>query len=139
MANADVRSRPFPGEFLKDGYHHPPHGSRQDSAANDHRMPLGFVLKRLADLFANTADVLQIQIAIWLAGRTDADERQLRLRNGLIWIVGGSQSARLRRRRSDLSNLRLDDCRQTTIYEVDLLRNRIHPDQIVSVLSQAGS
>ena len=73
VADAEVRSGFLPGMFLQDGYDDVLHSARQNRAANYDRVPRGFVSKRLANLLANVANVSQVEIAIGLTWRPDAN------------------------------------------------------------------
>src|SRR5258708_24022488 len=82
MADPEVGSGFFPGEFLQDGNNDTVHGSRQDGAADSHGVPRVFVSERLPNLFANAPDIPQIEVPIGLAWGTHADQRKLRFPNG---------------------------------------------------------
>src|SRR5208337_1335482 len=95
VTDAEVSAGFLPGGFLQDGDNDLVHSSRQDGAADDDRVPRGFVFERTADLLANALDVPQVEVAIGLTRSADADERELRFPDGLGYVVRGAQAAGL--------------------------------------------
>ena len=63
------------------------HCAGQDRAADDDRVTGGFIFERFADQFTDAPDVGQVEIAVGLAGGSDADEGQLRLQDRFVLII----------------------------------------------------
>src|SRR6476646_4480255 len=74
-ANTEVRSRPFSGEFLQGRNNDVVHRARQNRAPDDNGVAPYLVLDCFANLFTYPANVTKIQVSIWLAGRSYANER----------------------------------------------------------------
>src|SRR5713226_9192635 len=138
MADPEVSSGFFPGEFLQDGNNDTVHGSRQDGAADNHGVPRVFVSERLPNLFANAPDIPQIEVPIGLAWGTHADERKLRFPNGLSLVVGGAQPTRTNIGCNDLIELRFDNRRSAVVYEFNLFLNRVNTDDFVAVIGETS-
>ena len=90
-------------------------------------------LEGLADLFANPSNVSQVEIAVDLAGCTDANEGQFCLADGLDWIARGAQPAGLGSGCDDLTDFSFNDGRLPAIDEVDLGRERVDTNDLVSI------
>ena len=112
------------------------HRAWQDRAANDDGVARTLALESLADLFTNPSDVSQVKIAVDLAGCADANEGQLRLLDRLDWIAGGAQPAGLGSGCDDLTDFSFNDGRLAAVDEVDLGRDRVDTNDLVSIMRE---
>ena len=113
------------------------HGARQDSAANDHGVARTLVLECLADLFANPSDISQVEIAVRLARRTNANEGQFRLADRFDRIAGSAQPARLDRGGYDFPDVCFNDGRLPTVDQFDFGRERVDSNDLMSIIGEA--
>src|ERR1700722_2412056 len=101
-------------------------------------MARGFILQRLANLLANSADISQIEIAVGLAGCAHAHERKLGRINRLAGIVGGPQTSGFHRGGNNLADFGFDDGRLPAVDEVGFGENRVDSNHFVSIIGQAS-
>src|SRR5262249_4709682 len=119
------------------GNHDLAHRAWQDCAANDDRVALILILECFADLFANSSDISQVEIAVNLAWCPNANEGQFRLADRLAWIAGGAQSTSLRSCCDNFTDLCFNDGRLPTVDQIDLCRNRVDSDDFMSIIGEA--
>jgi hypothetical protein len=94
-------------------------------------------LEGLADLFANPSDISQIEIAVRLTRRTDANEGQFRLADRLYGIASSTQPARLDSGGHDFPDVCFNDGRLPAVDQVDFGRERVDPNDLMSVIGEA--
>jgi len=90
-----------------------------------------------ADLFANSSDISQVEIAVGLARCANANERQFRLANPLAWITGSAQPAGLDSGGYDFPDVCFNDRRLPTVDQVDFGRERVDSNDLMSVIGEA--
>src|ERR1019366_4522362 len=136
VTDAEVNPGLFPGELFQGGNHDAAHRARQDGAADDDGVASCLSLERLADLFANPPNVFQVEVAVGLARCADANEGQFRLANRLDWIAGGVQPAGSSSGGDDLTDVHFNDGRLATVDQVDFGRERVDPDDFMSIMGE---
>jgi hypothetical protein len=82
----------FARDILENWNNHRPHCSRKYRAADDDRVPEGFVLERFTDLLTDTPNVFQVEIAVGLARCAHTNEGQVCFLNGFCWITSSAKS-----------------------------------------------
>jgi hypothetical protein len=102
-------------------------------------MVRGLVLERLANLLANASYVMQVEIAVRLTRRTDANKRQFRLANCLRWIFSRAQPARLDLCRDNFADLCFDNWRMPFVDQVYFGLDWIDANDFMSVVGQTSS
>src|ERR1700737_909350 len=74
MAYSKVLPRFLARKFFQGRYDDVTHGSREDRAANDNHVSRKFLFERLANLFANSPDVFEIKITVYLTRCSHAND-----------------------------------------------------------------
>ena len=80
----------------------------------------------------------QIEVAVGLARRADANKRQFSFPYCLSGTRRGAQPARCDRRRDDLADFRLNDWRVAAVYQVYFGFDWVDTDDFMSVIGEAS-
>jgi hypothetical protein len=135
-AHAEFIARALAGISLEQRDDDAAHRAGQHRATeHDHRRAR-VVGERLADLLADALHVPEIDAAIGLARRADADEHEVGVPHGVFHHGSGVQPARGDLLGDDLAQVLLDDRRATLIDQVDLGALRIDTDDFMPFLRQ---
>ena len=92
--------------------------------------------ERLADLLAHALHVFQVDAAVRLARRADADEAQIGVAHGIFEVGRRVQPPGLHLLGDDLAQVLLDDRRAPLVDEIDLGALRIDADDFVAFFCQ---
>lgn len=138
MTDTEIAPGFLTGGFLEDRYHDFPHRSWQDGASNYNGVPACLVLESFADLLTNAPDVAQIEVAVGLAWRADANKRQFGGPNGLSWVRDGAQPARIDSGLNDLADLRFNNRGATLIDQVDFGLDGVDTEDFMSVVRETS-
>src|SRR6266581_5887816 len=107
--------------------------SRQHRAPDDHDVIRGFVFERIADLFADTDQVAEIEAAVLAARRADANERQVGISDGLGRARRRPQTMRIDAFLEQRIETRLDDRTPAGVDGGDFLWIHIDADDVMSI------
>ncbi len=135
-ADAELLAGALAGVFFQQGNDHAAHGPGEHGAAKDNHRRAGMAGERPADLLADALHVFQVDAAVRLARRADADERQIGVAHRVLDVGRGVQASRLHLLGDDLAQVLLDDRRAPFVDEVDLGSLRIDADDFVAFSCQ---
>ncbi|MNO86041.1 hypothetical protein D3C76_774300 [compost metagenome] len=138
VADAEIDTGLLARAVLDQRDHHVVHGARQYRAAHHHGVASAFLADRIADLAADRLDVAEIEIAVLLARRADADERHLGIQHRLLEVGGAGQATRLDALLQKFFQARFDDGRFAPVDQVDLGGGNIHADNFVTACREAA-
>ena len=94
VADGEILATFLAAFLFEDGKHHGLGGSGQYRAAQNKNVRRFFLPDGGADFAGNVLDVAEIELAIFQAGRSDADERDFGIQHGCGRIGGGMQQVR---------------------------------------------
>src|SRR3990167_2887928 len=117
---------------FEDRDHHVLHGARQHGAAHDHGMPFGLVAHGKADFAAHAFDVVQFQVAVLFARRTDANKRDLGVTNRVGDIGGAAQVTRVQALLQQHFQAGFDYWRFAIVDQVDFSGGYIDTDHVMA-------
>jgi len=124
------------GRLFERRIHHVTHRARQYRAARDRNMVALLSRNRGSNLLADAAHMPEIEAAVHLARRADADSRHLRIGDRLIHAGRNRQPLHPHRLGDGLATVLLDNRGLATIDLIDLHLSGIHPDDRVFRLGQ---
>ena len=135
-AHAELIARALAGIALEQRDDDAAHRAGQHGAAeHDHRRA-GVVGERSSDLLADAFHIPEIDAAIGLARRADADEHEVGVAHGVFHHGRGVQPARGDLLGDDLAQVLLDDRRATLVDQLDLGALGIDADDFMAFLRQ---
>src|SRR5262245_32412833 len=114
------------------------HRPRQHGAAHDDHRRAGMRGERAADLLADALDVPQVDAAVGLARRADADEGEAARAQRFGDVAGGAQAPLADLLVDDLGEVLLDDRRAAGVDQVDLGGFRVDADDFVALPREAS-
>ncbi|MCY1359613.1 hypothetical protein D9M69_461950 [compost metagenome] len=135
--DAEIDPGGLAGAVLEDRDHHVLHGARQHGAAHHHGVAPGLVAQDETDLAAHRFDVVELQVAVLLARRADADERQVGGGHRLGDVGGAAQAAGLQALLQEFFQTGFDDGRFALVDQVDLGRGNIHANHFMTACREA--
>ena len=138
-ADAEVDPGLLARAVLDQRDHHVVDGARQYGAAHHHGVAFGLLADGEADLAADGLDVAQVQVAVLLARRADADERYVGVQHGLLEVGGARQPSGLPALLQQRFQARFDDGRLALVDQVDLGAGDIHTNDFMTACRQAAS
>ncbi|MNM89783.1 hypothetical protein D3C81_1020200 [compost metagenome] len=123
---------------FEDRDHHVLHGTRQHGAADHDGVAARGVTQHVADFAAHRLDVLKAQVAVLLAGCTDADHRHIAGADGLGEVGGAAQAAIGDALLQQCFQARFDDGRLALVDQVDLGAGHVHTNHFMASRRQAA-
>ena len=135
--NAEVDAGFLAGAVFEDRDHHIGHGARQYGAAHDDGVAGGIVTQDKADLAAYRFDVVEFQVAVFLARRTDANHRQVGSADGFGEVGRTAQSSGLDTLAQQLAQARFNDRRFACVDQVDFFLGDVYADHFMAAGRQA--
>ncbi|MCY1416532.1 hypothetical protein D9M71_320410 [compost metagenome] len=112
--------------------HHVFHGAGQHGAAYHDGMAGGFFSQHIADFAAYRLDVIELQVAVLLARRTDADHRQVGIADGRGKVGGAAQPTGADALLQKCFQAGFDNGRFAFVNQVDLGAGNINADDVVT-------
>ena len=94
IANREIRSALLAAFFFEDGEHDGFGGSGQHRTAQNKNVRRFFLADGGADFPGNALDVAEVELAIFQAGRSNADERDFGIQHGRGGVGGRGKAAR---------------------------------------------
>ncbi|MCY1519199.1 hypothetical protein D9M68_539460 [compost metagenome] len=136
-ADAEVSAGLLPGAVLDQRDDHVLHRARQHRAAYHHGVAAGLLADGVADLAAYRLDVAEVEVAVLLARRADADERHVAVHHRLAEVGGAGQAAAADALLQEFFQARFDDGGLALVDQVDLGGGNIHADNFMTTRRQA--
>ncbi|MNH01107.1 hypothetical protein D3C79_603170 [compost metagenome] len=113
-------------------------GARQHGAAHHDGVTAGGVTQHVADFAAHGLDVLQAQVAVFLAGGAHADHRHIAGTDGFGEVGSAAQAAIGDALLQQCFQARFDDGRLALVDQVDLGAGHVHTDHFMATRRQAA-
>ncbi|MNS96324.1 hypothetical protein D3C72_1306170 [compost metagenome] len=101
-------------------------------------MTAGFVTQGRADFLADRFHVDQVQIAVFLAGRANAQQRHLGRQHGGLNISGAAQATMIDAIEQQLLQPRLNNRRLALVDHVDLVLGNVDPQHLMATGGQTA-
>src|SRR5471032_1808806 len=125
------------GAVFEDRDDHIGHRTRQDGAAHHDGVAGGLVTQDKTDLAAYRFDVVEFQVAVFLAWRADANHRQVGIADGFGEVGSTAQSTGLDPLAQQFTQTRFNDWRFARIDQVNLFLGDVYADHFVATGRQA--
>src|SRR6185436_3510439 len=130
----ELDTRALSGTRLERRNDHRAHGAGQHRAANDHCRCTLMMAYRLADLFADTAYIFEIYIAVCATGRSYANQDEVAPLHRVDNVRGRREIARCNLALDDATDVFLDDGGLAGVDEVHFPRLWIYTQNFVTLL-----
>ncbi|MNF66393.1 hypothetical protein D3C84_481830 [compost metagenome] len=130
--HAEINTGLLAGAVFENRDDHVGHGARQHGAAHDDGVAGGLVTQDKTDLAAHGFDVVQFQVAVLLARRTDADHRQVGIADGRGKVGGAAQPTGADALLQKCFQAGFDNGRFAFVNQVDLGAGNINADDVVT-------
>jgi hypothetical protein len=139
IANGKILAAFLTTFFFEYGEHHSFRGSSQHRAAQNKNVRRFFLADYRGDLASNVLDVAEIEFAIFQAGRSDADERDLGIQHGCGRIGGCMQQAGSVRLGDHFTHASFDDRGAARVHHLNFGMAHIDADDLVAHGRETGS